>query len=436
NFNQDITEVKRASRAAGLGRRAVVWCLFLSADSTYGHSHVEMFTHILTFVISADTEDVCIVERLFSSSLVAIVSLKAPRKLKVCHFKKGTEICNYSYSNTILAVKLNRQRLIVCLEESLYIHNIRDMKVLHTIRETPPNPAGLCALSINNDNCYLAYPGSATIGEVQVFDTINLRAANMIPAHDSPLAALAFDASGTKLATASEKVSLLFPGGLREKQRQPPACQAVGVCVSICSLAFSMDGMFLSASSNTETVHIFKLETVKEKPPEEPTTWTGYFGKVLMASTSYLPSQVTEMFNQGRAFATVRLPFCGHKNICSLATIQKIPRLLVGASDGYLYMYNLDPQEGGECALMKQHRLDGSLETANEILDSASHDCPLVTQTYGAATAKGTYVPSSPTRLAYTDDLGAVGGACLEDEASALRLDEDSEHPPMILRTD
>lgn len=84
-------------------------------------------------------------------------------------------------------------------------------------------------------------------------------------------------------------------------------------CVSICSLAFSMDGMFLSASSNTETVHIFKLEAVREKPPEEPTTWTGYFGKVLMASTSYLPSQVTEMFNQGRAFATVRLPFCGHK---------------------------------------------------------------------------------------------------------------------------
>lgn len=56
------------------------------------------------------------------------------------------------------------------------------------------------------------------------------------------------------------------------------------------------------------------------RPQEEPTTWTGYFGKVLMASTSYLPSQVTEMFNQGRAFATVRLPFCGHKNICALAT--------------------------------------------------------------------------------------------------------------------
>lgn len=48
------------------------------------------------------------------------------------------------------------------------------MKVLHTIRDTPPNVAGLCILSINSENCYLAYPGSNTIGEVQIFDAINL----------------------------------------------------------------------------------------------------------------------------------------------------------------------------------------------------------------------------------------------------------------------
>lgn len=53
--------------------------------------------------------DVYIVERLFSSSLVVVVSLSMPRRMNVYHFKKGTEICNYSYSNNILAVKLNRQ---------------------------------------------------------------------------------------------------------------------------------------------------------------------------------------------------------------------------------------------------------------------------------------------------------------------------------------
>jgi len=66
------------------------------------------------------------------------------------------------------------QRLVVCLEESLYVHNIRDMKVLHTIRDTPPNPAGICCLSANNDNCYLAYPGSNQSGGVEIFDTVNL----------------------------------------------------------------------------------------------------------------------------------------------------------------------------------------------------------------------------------------------------------------------
>lgn len=61
---------------------------------------------MLGFAVS---ENNIIVERLFASSLLAVVSLAAPRKLKVNHFKKGTEICNYSYSNSILAVKLNRQ---------------------------------------------------------------------------------------------------------------------------------------------------------------------------------------------------------------------------------------------------------------------------------------------------------------------------------------
>ncbi|XP_045140314.1 WD repeat domain phosphoinositide-interacting protein 2 [Echinops telfairi] len=215
-----------------------------------------------------------------------------------------------------------------------------------------PMVLGLCALSISNDNCYLAYPGSATIGEVQVFDTVNLRAANMIPAHDSPLAALAFDASGTKLATASEKGTVIRVFSIPEGQKLFEFRRGVKRCVSICSLAFSMDSLFLSASSNTETVHIFKLETVKE---------------------------------------------------------------------------------------------NGSMETASEILDSASPECPLVTPPYSAAPAKGAYGPPSPTRPgkecdthleAYTDDLGAAGGTCLEEEAGALRLDEDSEHPPMILRTD
>ena len=74
----------------------------------------------------------------------------------------------------ILTINFIFQRLVVCLEESLFIHNIRDMKVLHTIRETPPNKNGLCALSIDSDHCYLAYPGHSSVGELQIFDALHL----------------------------------------------------------------------------------------------------------------------------------------------------------------------------------------------------------------------------------------------------------------------
>lgn len=46
------------------------------------------------------------------------------------HQQKNSEICTYSYPDIILAVKLNRQRLVVVLKQNLYIHNIRDMKVV------------------------------------------------------------------------------------------------------------------------------------------------------------------------------------------------------------------------------------------------------------------------------------------------------------------
>ncbi|XP_072167604.1 WD repeat domain phosphoinositide-interacting protein 2-like [Diadema setosum] len=380
NFNQDYT-----SLAVGTKNSYRLFSL-TSVDK-------------LEQIYEHESEDICIVERLFSSSLVAVVSLTAPRKLKVCHFKKGTEICNYSYSNTILAVKLNRKRLIVALEESLYVHNIRDMKVLHTIRDTPPNPNGLCALSINNDNCYLAYPGSSQIGEVQIFDTVNLQAVTMISAHNSPLAALAFDTLGTKLATASEKGTVIRVFSIPEGKKLFEFRRGVKRCVSINSLAFSADAIFLCASSNTETVHIFKLEQPKEKPAEEPSTWMSYLGKALMTPANYLPSQVTEVLTQDRAFAIVKLPFSGLKNVCALANISK-PRVLVAAADGFLYIYNLDPTDGGDCTLLKQHRLDGLSEGSSGLAGTGASASASAVGGESASAAGGQQ----------KGDEGAVGG--------------------------
>ncbi|XP_052070716.1 WD repeat domain phosphoinositide-interacting protein 2-like isoform X3 [Mytilus californianus] len=433
NFNQDCTSLAVGSKS---------WYRLYSLNTV----------DKLESIYENESEDVCIVERLFSSSLVAIVSISSPRKLKVCHFKKGTEICNYSYSNSILAVKLNRQRLIVCLEESLYIHNIRDMKVLHTIRDTPPNLTGLCALSINNDNCFLAYPGSNQIGEVQIFDTINLRAVTMIPAHDNPLAAIAFNAQGNRVATASEKGTVIRVFSVPDGQKLFEFRRGVKRCATIYSLAFSVDSMFLAASSSTETVHVFKLETPKDNKTEEPQGWMGYFGQALKTSANYLPTQVTELFHQGRAFATARLPSSGLINVCALSVIQKIPRLLVASQDGYLYIFNLDPTDSNECVLVRQHRLDG-LTGDSHVTEVTPYDKPLThqqsTTSYASTVKKQEPTVGVGSNMAPPDsiakildsepyqemDQGATGGDDLKG-LGQLRLDDDNEFPPMTHKND
>ena len=99
-------------------------------------------------------------------SFVICVPWKPLLSLCVCF-----GLCVYSFKNRCCYVF---QRLIVCLEESLYVHNIRDMKVIHTIRSISANPNGLCDLSSSNECSYLAYPGSSRSGTVQIFDTITL----------------------------------------------------------------------------------------------------------------------------------------------------------------------------------------------------------------------------------------------------------------------
>ncbi|XP_078257444.1 WD repeat domain phosphoinositide-interacting protein 1 isoform X4 [Rhinoraja longicauda] len=323
-----------------------------------------------------DTPNVYIVERLFSSSLVVIVSLSTPRRMNVYHFKKGTEICNYSYSNTILTVRLNRQRLIVCLEESIYIHNIKDLKLLKTIQDIPVNRTGLCALSINHSNSYLAYPGNATIGEIVIYDANNLHNVSVIPAHDGPLAALAFNCAGSKLASASEKGTVIRVFSTPEGEKLYEFRRGMKRYVNIGSLAFSKDSQFLSASSNTETIHIFKLEQ---------------------------PSQ----------------------------RIQKLPRLLVAASEGFLYIYNLDPHDGGECVLIKKHRLHNEDDSCGS---DKSDLAPPISPTYAATVAKTSSTPSASTASGYSEEGGALCCEIIPEHefaAGTLHLDDETEFPPI-----
>lgn len=301
-------------------------------------------------------EEIYIAERCFSSSILAYVSLQSPRKLNFLHVEKDIIVCDpRCYNNSILGVQLSRKRIVVVLEDAIYIHAGLSgdfMATLHRIKKTPCNTRGLVALSPSEENSLLAYPGGPNTGELIVYDCCNLVDKIIIQAHDNPLAAMTFDANGEKIATASEKgtiirVHLVADGNCLYEFRR-----GFTRCANIYSLSFGVNALFLCASSSTETIHIFKLET--PRPKEESTSWLEYLGR---ASEYYLPANISKIFSQERSFAYARLPIKDLKTVATISTVNDVPWLVVASYDGYVYIYSLNLIEGGECSLVRQRKL-------------------------------------------------------------------------------
>ena len=58
-----------------------------------------MYLYSCHLLLTEGGGEVCIIERLFSSSLVAIVEASNPRKLRLCHFKvvHCLSVCLYNF---------------------------------------------------------------------------------------------------------------------------------------------------------------------------------------------------------------------------------------------------------------------------------------------------------------------------------------------------
>ncbi|EPB70526.1 WD domain, G-beta repeat protein [Ancylostoma ceylanicum] len=310
--------------------------------------------------------DAIIVERLFNSSLVVIVSQKEPRVICIYHFKSKNMICVYKFIKSVLNVKLNRDRVVVCLEDSIHIYVLKDMKLLHTILDTPLNRLGLIDLSPAGSSL-IAYPASAEAGSVHIFDCMNLSAVNTFTAHDGPLACLKFNSDGTMIATASTKGTVIRVYSVPQGTRLFEFRRGMSRCVTIYSLAFSADSTYLCSSSNTETVHVFKLEKPEDQEKKQEASAqssSGWLGYLTQAASNYLPAQVNELMTVERSFAHAVLPGSDKKNVAAMLTINGQPHLLVATTDGFLYCYRV-LSSGGECDLVKMHRIGANATEAN-----------------------------------------------------------------------
>lgn len=273
---------------------------------------------------------------------------------------------------------MNRKRLVAVLESHIHIYDISNMKLLYTIPTQYLNPAGLCALSPNEStNNYVVYPHSAT-GTVAVYDALNLQSTITVPAHTSALAALAISYSGTLIATASERGTLVRVFSSQDG-RKLYECRRGTQPASIYCLAFSTDASYLCVSSSMPSVHIFRLlpdgarggeqqsggsqeessssaRAASSQPQSYAQSALGLLSGLVGYAKPYLPQAVTTLWEPLRDFAIARLPpnVTGRK-ICALSSTR--PQLLVIAENGIVYLFDVNKAEGGECRLVEEYDL-------------------------------------------------------------------------------
>ncbi|KAK4785816.1 hypothetical protein SAY86_002505 [Trapa natans] len=297
-----------------------------------------------------------VVEMLFRCNILALVGrgpnpLYPPNKVMIWDDHQSRCIGELSFRSEVRSVRLRRDRIIVVLEQKVFVYNFADLKLLHQI-ETIANPKGLCAVSQTVGSLVLVCPGLQK-GQVRI-EHYATRRTKFIMAHDSRIACFALSQDGMLLATASTKGTLVrvfnaVDGTLLQEVRRG-ADRA-----EIYSLAFSPTAQWLAVSSDKGTIHVFGLKVNAGSPlcdvsqnssePSLPPVSSG-------SSLSFIKGVLPKYFSSEWSVAKYHLPE-GSQYIVAFGHGKNTVVIL--GMDGSFYRCQYDPSSGVEMTQLEFH---------------------------------------------------------------------------------
>lgn len=198
---------------------------------------------------------------------------------------KQKVVITLEFRSQVNRVCLSRSRIVIALHNSVHIYTFASPPEKVSIFETAENPQGLCCLGSK----VIAFPGR-TPGQVQMVE-IGTGNVSIIPAHSSPLRAMALSPDGEILATASETVrwsirhfasikwnnnhkgTLVRIFSTRNCARIEELRRGVDHAI-IYSIAISPNSALLAVSSDKATLHIFDLPHSFQTSPDDSSTHT------------------------------------------------------------------------------------------------------------------------------------------------------------------
>lgn len=308
------------------------------------------------------------VEMLFRCNILALVGGGShpqypPNKVMIWDDHLGRCIGELSFRAAVCGVRLRSDRIVVVVEQKIFVYNLVDLKLVHQI-ETFLNPKGLCAVSHLSDSLVLACPGLHK-GQIRV-EHYAQKKTKFISAHDSRIACFALTLDGQLIATASTKGTLIriFDTNqgtlLQEVRRGANAAE-------IYSLAFSSTAQWLAVSSDKGTVHVFSLKVNSSIPQNEKSQNSSNSDAAVTPSNSSrsfikFKGVLPKYFNSEWSVAQFHLQEGTHYTV---AFGQQKNTVIILGMDGSFYRCQFDPAQGGEMTKLEYHNiLEPEPETA------------------------------------------------------------------------
>lgn len=247
-----------------------------------------------------------------------------------------------SYRTEVKSVKLKGDRIVVVLETKIFLYNFADLKLLEHI-DTCPNPLGLCSMNTDGDYTVLACPDKQA-GHVNIHHW-DKKTITSVKAHQSQLNCIQLNAKGTKLATASEKGTIIRIYNT-EKGEQLQELRRGSEYAQIYSIAFDPSGLFLACSSDSGTIHIFGLKLSEEEKKDEQTQSQNQQlqeAKNPKSKFSFMKA-IIPYFDSEWSFAQLRI--LDTKSRVAFGTEPNT--IIVITQEGNYYLAAFDPINGGE----------------------------------------------------------------------------------------